>query len=158
MDLSVVIPCFNAGERIVKCIESVAPLNESINLEVIVVDDGSDDNSAMLVKELNLPFVKLISQENSGAASARNKGIENAAGKYLVFADCDDYFNTDELLEVYKKAEKLDSDMLIFGYNYVTKNRIRRIPVPTGNLKKQMVDFPFAKRYESTYLTGRVYQ
>ena len=162
MDLSVVIPCYNAGEKVVKCIESVVPLAITISLEVIVVDDGSRDNSAMLIKELNLPFVRLIQKENFGVSSARNVGIDAATGTYLVFADADDYYIADKLLAVYNKAFSLSCDMLMFGYNYVTPNRVRRIALPdvasAEELKKQMVDTPFAKRYNSTYLTGRVYQ
>lgn len=158
MDLSIVIPCFNAGEKIVKCIESVAPLSKSIDIEVIVVDDGSDDNSAELVNALALPFVKLISQKNAGVSVARNIGIENAVGNYFVFADSDDYYDAEALLKVYKTAVDNNSDMLVFGYYYVTQNRIRKIPIPEGDLKKQMLDFPFAKHYKASYVTARVYQ
>ena len=160
MDLSVVIPCYNAGEKIKKCIESIAPLASTIELEIIVVDDGSKDNSATLVKNLEAPFIKLIQKTNGGVSSARNVGIEAATGNYLMFADADDYFTTDKLLEVYKKASDFSCDVLMFGYNYVTPNRVRKLPLPKSksNLMTQLVDPPFAKKYKSNYLTGRVYQ
>ena len=98
MDLiSVVIPTFNRGNLIVRSVNSV--LNQTYsNVEVIVVDDGSSDNTFDLISKINdkrLKYYKL--ESNKGANFARNYGISKASGKYIAFHDSDDVFRPDKL-------------------------------------------------------------
>lgn len=86
--ISVVIPCYNAEKYIVAAIRSVM-LQNWPNLEIIVVDDGSRDNSVAVVAD-NFPFVKLIRQTNQGVAAARNNGIAQCSGDWIAFIDADD--------------------------------------------------------------------
>ncbi|PYS98211.1 MAG: glycosyltransferase family 2 protein [Acidobacteria bacterium] len=87
--ISVVIGAFNAEEFIAEAIESV--LSQSYkNFEVIVVDDGSTDNTHRVVESFSDRGVVLVTQENNGAAAARNRAIEIAKGDYLAFLDADD--------------------------------------------------------------------
>lgn len=105
--LSVVVPVYNAERYIKCCIESI--LNQTIaNLELILVDDGSTDNSGAICDEYALKDrrIKVIHKTNGGAASARNVGIEIATGEYIGFCDADDYVNHDmyeTLLSVMKE-------------------------------------------------------
>lgn len=93
VDISIVIPVYNAETLIDRCLDSVFTQSVDYNLEVILVDDGSTDNS---VKKINnrkeQEFIRLFKQPNSGPAKARNKGIQEAQGKYLAFLDADDYW------------------------------------------------------------------
>lgn len=92
-DLTVIIPCFNAAESIRRCLDSV--INQSLPpLKIIVVNDGSTDTSEEIIRGLNLENLTYIKQENKGQASARNRGLEIAATKYISFLDADDYWQS----------------------------------------------------------------
>lgn len=86
--VSVIIPSYNAGRWIKSTIDSALAQTYS-NIEIIVVDDGSTDESVSIISE-NFPEVKLITQTNQGVAAARNKGIENSSGEWIAFLDADD--------------------------------------------------------------------
>lgn len=98
-EVSVIIPVYNAGALIERCLDSVFSQLGDHAVEVIVVDDGSSDNSIHLVKQRKeQDRIRLFQQQNSGPAKARNKGIAEANGKYLAFLDADDYWLPDFLL------------------------------------------------------------
>lgn len=86
--VTVVLPAYNAREHIAQAIHSILAQDYS-SLEVIVVDDGSLDDTAELVRQ-KFPMVRLYEKENGGAASARNFGLRNATGEYIAFLDADD--------------------------------------------------------------------
>jgi cellulose synthase/poly-beta-1,6-N-acetylglucosamine synthase-like glycosyltransferase len=85
--ISIIIPAFNASKTINACIESLLSQKASEKFEVIIVDDGSMDNTAEVVKKFKK--VKLVQQENKGPASARNNGARHAKGNIIVFIDSD---------------------------------------------------------------------
>ena len=90
--VSIVIPIYNMGDSIESCVKSV--LNQDYdNYEVILVDDGSKDNSLEVCNKIaaTSALVKVIHTENRGSGPARNTGIENASGRYIYFPDADDY-------------------------------------------------------------------
>ena len=93
--ISVVIPCYNAERWISATLHSVMAQNWP-NLEIIVVDDGSSDRSAELVRS-QFPNVILLEQKNSGVAAARNLGIANAKGDWIAFVDADDIWLPEKL-------------------------------------------------------------
>ncbi len=86
--VSVIIPSYNAERWIKSTIDSVLAQTYS-NIEIIVVDDGSTDESVSVISK-NYPEIKLITQKNQGVAAARNKGIENASSEWIAFLDADD--------------------------------------------------------------------
>lgn len=93
--VSVIIPAYNSGKTILRALQSV--FNQSLlPFEVIVVDDGSSDNTADLVKE-NYPDAKLILQKNAGAAAARNTGAKASSGEYIAFLDSDDFWHKQKI-------------------------------------------------------------
>ena len=104
-DVSVVIPLYNKGPLIARALNSV--LVQTIqNFEVIVVDDGSTDNGAMVVRDFDDPRILMIQQENLGVSAARNKGAEAARAEMIAFLDADDEWmpdHLDTLLELHKK-------------------------------------------------------
>ena len=106
---SIIIPVYGVEKYIGKCLDSV--FNQSLNdYEVIVVNDGTKDNSMEIVK--NYP-VKIINQENAGLSAARNTGVSQATGEYIFFLDSDDYIEKDLLLEVSKMLDN-NPDLIRF--------------------------------------------
>ena len=99
---SIIIPVYNVEEYIKECLDSV--MNQTYNdFEVIVVNDGTKDNSMDIVKQYD---VKIINQENQGLSVARNNGAKNAKGEYILFLDSDDTIEKDLL----KKLEEATQD------------------------------------------------
>lgn len=113
---SVVIPLYNKQDFISKCIGSVLTQTFA-SFEVIVINDGSQDNSEKIVKEIKDDRVKYFHQKNSGVSVARNKGIEEASGEYIAFLDADDWYEDDFLNVLYKSIlEHPDADAFTTGY------------------------------------------
>lgn len=110
--ISVIIPAYNVENYIKDCLNSI--LNQSYsNIEVIIVDDGSKDNTPGIIDELKQTDnrIKIFHKENGGASSARNLGIENASGKYLMFVDGDDIIEPDSIEILYNRLLDSDSDI-----------------------------------------------
>jgi glycosyltransferase involved in cell wall biosynthesis len=85
--LSIIIPTFNGGSRIGNCLDALLQQTAGRNAEILVVNDGSTDNTAEVVR--NYPSVRLITQLNAGPATARNRGAQEATGRILLFTDDD---------------------------------------------------------------------
>ena len=110
--LTVIIPMYNCAPVILRCLDSI----DFADCEIIVVNDGSTDNGANVVKQYmaNHPNVRLITKSNGGVSSARNLGIENAQGKYISFIDADDYIVKGGLERIVQIAEKYTADVVKF--------------------------------------------
>lgn len=114
--ISIIIPVYNSEKLLKQCLDSV--LNQTLNnIEIICVDDGSTDNSFEILKEYEKKDNRVIAltQKNSGAGVARNKGVEIAKGKYIAFIDSDDWIEHDALEKLYNNIENNDSDMVLFN-------------------------------------------
>ena len=112
--VSVIIPVYRAEKFIHECIESV--LNQThTDLELILVDDGSPDNSGVICDEYALKDnrIKVYHQTNGGVCVARNKGLDMATGDYILFLDSDDYMPKDALETLYNDATQNDADIAI---------------------------------------------
>jgi glycosyltransferase involved in cell wall biosynthesis len=94
--ISVVIPAYNSKRTIVETIQS-ALAQEDVRVEVIVVDDGSSDNTAAVAESVGDPRVRVVRKVNGGAPSARNAGIAEATGEWVAFLDADDLWVTHKL-------------------------------------------------------------
>lgn len=114
---SIIVPVYNVEKYLKECIESV--LHQSFDdFELILVDDGAADGSPDIcdyyAEQDNR--VKAFHKKNGGASSARNLGMNNANGKYIIFLDGDDYWNdSDALNQLYKKASEKNYDAVLFG-------------------------------------------
>lgn len=119
--ISVIIPVYNAEKTIRRCLESIMS-SEYEEYEVIVVDDGSTDNSASILFEYanRDRRVKIINQPNSGPSIARNKGLELAEGEIIAFVDSDDYVRNDYLDQLEKVFREQRADVVFFEFHPVT--------------------------------------
>lgn len=120
MKLSVVIPVYNVEQWIGRCLESVygQNLNEK-DFEVIVVDDGTKDNSIKIVEDFAVleTNIKIVHQENQGLSAARNTGLKHAMGDYVWFIDSDDCVEPDTVAALLEHAIEKKLDVLCFGIN-----------------------------------------
>lgn len=133
MLVSVIMPMYNGEKYIRPCLESI--LNQTFkDFEVVIIDDGSTDNSASIVKEYadKDNRIKYHYQENQTACVALNNGIELAKGDYITFADNDDLIELDTYEKVALSFNNTDPDIVVYGYsqdfideNYSTKNEIK---------------------------------
>lgn len=115
MQVSVIIPTYNMEEYIGKCVESIMS-QTLMDIEVICIDDGSTDNTAAVVQELQKKYANLLYvwQTNSGSGKARNMGMLKARGEFVAFMDADDfYYSADVLEELYNTAK--EKSVLICG-------------------------------------------
>ncbi|SHN49048.1 glycosyltransferase [Desulfovibrio litoralis] len=123
--ISVIVPAYNVENYIANTINSI--IYQSFkDVEIIIVNDGSTDSTLSIIEEYarNFDNIKVISQENKGAAGARNAGIHHAQGKYCTFVDADDVIKQDMLLNLYTAAEQAKADIVQCGYERVEKDKI----------------------------------
>jgi glycosyltransferase involved in cell wall biosynthesis len=112
MKLSIIVPVYNVEEYILECVQSLC--NQTLkDIEIIVVDDGSTDNSINIVKEFKDKRIKIVTQQNGGLSSARNTGMKVAKGEYITFVDSDDYIGIKTAYEeMYNIAIRENSDIV----------------------------------------------
>ena len=113
MDLSIIIPAYNREKTIDKCISSLTKQIDDTT-EIIIVDDGSDDNTVSLCEKYLTNNVKLIKQAHSGVSIARNNGIKNACANYITFIDSDDYVG-ENYIEILKTALLGNPEFVVFN-------------------------------------------
>lgn len=119
---SIIVPVYNTEKYLKRCLDSL--INQSFSdYEIIIVNDGSTDNSSKVIeKYLDNSKIKLIEEENQGLSSARNNGVKEAIGKYLIFVDSDDYVEK-KLLEKINSILDKEYDLVKIQYQMVYENR-----------------------------------
>ena len=128
---SIIVPVYNSSKYINRCIDSVIG-QKYADLEVVIIDDGSNDDSLAVCKDIASrdSRVKVFSQPNSGASSARNRGLDIATGGYVMFVDSDDWI----------EPEMLDRMVRVFKYNPEIQIVQTRVP---EDMKDQVGDQSF---------------
>ena len=150
--ISIIIPVYNAEKYIEKCVDSL--VNQTYkNLEIILVNDGSTDNSGSLCDSFAAKDdrIKVIHKQNGGVSSARNAGLDAAEGIYAAFVDSDDNLEITAYEKSVSEMQQHNLDLLIFGYETV---------FPDHSIKKYM-DCTMFTRYEykeniAKYITSGV--
>lgn len=118
--VSIVVPIYNMGSTIKSCIDSI--INQDYrNLEIIIVDDGSTDNSFEICRDIasEKDNVRVYHTENRGSGPARNFGIAKATGDYIFFPDADDYMEPNTITKLIEVIKSTESDLIVFGYKSV---------------------------------------
>ena len=126
--VSVIIPVHNSSKYILECLNSV--VNQTYkNLEIIIVDDNSSDDSIDIVQKVNDSRIKIVRlNENVGVALARNKGIDVSTGDFICFLDSDDYW---KLKKIEKQVKFIKNKSFIYsGYEYLKRGRKHFAKVP----------------------------
>ena len=113
LKITVIIPMYNVEKYIKRCINSI--INQKYNnIEIILIDDGSTDNSYNIAHnyEINDPRIKVIKKENEGVSSSRNIGIQIATGDYITFIDADDYIKKNTFYKINNIIKKQKCDII----------------------------------------------
>jgi len=121
--ISVIVPVYNVEKYLSRCLDSI--INQTYkNLDIILIDDGSTDKSALICQEYkNIDKrIKVIHQENRGLSGARNTGIDNAEGDYYVFIDSDDEILPEMIETLYAISKETNADISICHMHYVKEN------------------------------------
>ena len=159
VDLSIIIPLYNSERFIDKCLNSFLHQKTKFKYELILVDDGSTDNTNNLAKaysKLHPEIIKVITQVNGGISAARNTGIRNSRGKYIGFADHDDWVSENYIEVLLEKAFEETADIVKCEFSSVKNGVVnyteKRIPrVITGMMKDSLFEYP-------SYIWGGVYR
>lgn len=122
--ISVIVPVYNVDVYLPECINSLMN-QEYTNLEIILVDDGSTDDSGKICDEYQKKDerIKVIHKNNAGVSEARNTGIEESSGEYIAFVDSDDYVDNDYIYVLYKTLLKDNSDLSVCNFTKLTKKK-----------------------------------
>ena len=121
--ISVIVPIYNTAQYLDRCISSL--VNQTIkDIEIILVDDGSQDASLNICQEWAKEDkrVIVIEQKNSGVSVARNKGIECANGEFILLLDSDDWLSLTTVETLLEEQQRCNADCVIFGFNQTTGN------------------------------------
>jgi len=133
--VSIIVPVYNVENYLAKCLDSL--VNQTYqNIEILVVNDGSNDNSEKIIADYVLKFphkIKAFHKENGGLSDARNFGINHAKGDYLGFVDSDDHVSETMFEEMLNLAKKHDAEMVICNIQKVDEQ---------GNVKQKLTQIP----------------
>lgn len=131
MNISVIIPLYNKGVLIKRAIDSV--LSQTYQeFEIVVIDDGSTDESASYVKEYEDVRIKYYYKENGGVSSARNFGVAQAKGDWIVFLDADDEFDPHAFVYFAQLIKEFPKEKVFIGQQEKTRESIDFIQEQTG--------------------------
>lgn len=146
--VSIVIPVYNAEIYLKKCINSILTQTYK-NIQIILVNDGSTDNSAKICEDFLKKDnrIKLINKTNGGVSSARNMGIYNCEGDYIVFVDSDDWIDSRHIEDLVNPIFIEDYDLVVCNYSIVNENKCNK-----NSSYKQMNNYINKDFYNLRYL------
>ena len=138
--ISVIIPVYNTELYLEQCIDSI--LAQTVPpYEIILVDDGSTDSSGSICDryDMQFPIIKCFHQSNGGVSKARNTGLEQASGDFVLFVDSDDYIDNNLLAQLEIKDE--NPDLVFFQFTSLYENNFYRIRQPIHKLVQEPWNF-----------------
>ena len=142
--LTIIVPVYNVEKYLSKCLDSL--INQTFtNLEVISVNDGSTDKSLQILENYANKDnrIKIINQQNQGVSVARNVGIDNATGEYILFVDADDWLEVNACELIIKELKSKSLDLLYFNYCVVTQKYKKKKNI-ISLCDKHSSSFPFS--------------
>ena len=129
-DISIIVPIYNAEKYLNKCIDSI--LNQTKKeLEIILINDGSTDNTEKLIKSYKDKRIKYFKNTNHGIGYTRNFGIDKATSKYIMFLDSDDYLEKTACEKLFNKIEKDKLDIVMSDFYKDYGDRVEEIKLPS---------------------------
>ncbi len=144
--LSIIIPVYNVESYLKKCLDSIIK-NYNKNIEVILVDDGSKDNSGEIcdLYAHEYDFIKVNHRSNGGLSVARNTGVNLAIGKYIWFVDSDDYISDTSIVDIFTEIEN-DVDVIVGNYSTFCENKIKDVYQDFIDIKDNELLFEYFNR------------
>ncbi|MEG0176123.1 glycosyltransferase [Anaerorhabdus sp.] len=152
--VSVIVPVYNVEKHLSKCLDSL--VNQTLeNMEIIVVNDSSPDNSQVIIDKYveNYPQVKSFVKPNGGIADVRNFGLSKVTGEYIGFLDSDDYTTPDMYEKMYKKAKENDAEVVVSNFNWVSSKETKLQKEGPYQGGKEMMVHLFATLWNKIYKT-----
>ncbi|EFX6397684.1 glycosyltransferase family 2 protein [Shigella boydii] len=153
--ISVIIPTYNNDKTIIEAIQSIVNVEMPVKYEVLVIDDGSVDQTSNLIAEYISQrkdnTIKYFYQKNSGVSAARNVGIKNALGKYVLFLDADDTYSEHVLKEI---DEILSTNNDIYVFSYEKLNNKKAI---ISNKKNIITHYNNKYDFLNAYISGELF-
>ena len=137
--VSIIVPVYNVEKYLAKCLDSLVSQTLE-DVEIIVVDDGSKDNSKQIIDEFQTKYpdkIKSFVKENGGLSDARNFGLDRAIGEYIGFVDSDDYVTAEMFEEMHSLAQKYDAEMVICNLQKVDENRNSSKTYPSSQYARE---------------------
>lgn len=165
---SILVPAYNAESTIEQALRSALAQTET-NIEVLVVDDGSTDatEARVLALQREDSRIRYRYQENAGPGAARNTGLENCTGDYIIFLDADDWIEPDYLEQVSRLLDARPADVVVSGYvydfyrqgKYVSSSRVVPEPTQKSGTREVIRWIPVLDEQRSfSYVWGKVYR
>lgn len=165
--ISFIIPAYNAEKYILSCINKILQLSYS-DFEIVVINDGSTDRTGELPNEIRDNRIRVFNQKNQGVSAARNFGISQAKGSWLMFIDVDDYVIPAQLDMILNTVTNRN-DLYMFAYEEEKNGQVRKVDLPISpgdytdsyeliELGNRLLDVKFSKNYNCRYFGGKVYQ
>jgi glycosyltransferase involved in cell wall biosynthesis len=136
--VSVIVPVYNAEKFLSRCIQSI--LNQTYkNFELILVDDGSTDDSAKIIEKFSKTDGRIVAlkQKNSGVSSARNAGLEIAKGEWIAFVDADDWIDADAYEILVKTALERQADLVLYQFKFESAEG-NEIPLKSDETEREI--------------------
>lgn len=145
LKFSIVVPVYNTYKYLDKCLKSIL-VQSYEHFEVIIINDGSTDNSKEIIDRYCKKDKRFISYtiKNSGLSAARNYGIDKTNGDYLLFIDSDDYIEKDLLIVLYNKLINNNYDLIKFSYQFVYEDK--NVVMNGNNFQKEYTGEEFLKK------------
>lgn len=165
VEVSIIIPVYNAERYLRRCLDTI--VNQTFkNLEIILINDGSTDNSLNIMNQYKRKHknIEIINQQNSGQGEARNKGMSIAKGNYITFADADDWLSEDYVEVLYETIKNNNADISVCNMIMVmskTFKEIKSMKFPKSELNgdeavrdllqdKELKSYPWGKLYKKS--------
>ncbi len=141
MDISIIVPVYNASKYLRECLDSLVNQDFKGDYEIILVNDGSTDDSLSICQEYASKHsnITVLTGENGGVSVARNKGIDASRGDWFFFADADDLMTPDALTTLYQRQQETNADMLFANVVYLIDGVAQK---PSFNLPNETLSKP----------------
>ena len=135
--VSIIVPVYNVDKFLHKCVDSILAQTLT-DFELLLVDDGSKDNSGLICDKYAAKDsrVRVFHKENGGVSSARNLGLENAQGDWIIFIDSDDWIEPNMLKDIYEKAILEHADLVYCDLRMIFNNHTEILHIAEYNTNK----------------------